>query len=66
MEKNVGNFDKLIRLIGGVILIYLSFVIEDILLRTLIMALAIIAIVESSTGYCGLYKLFKINTNRRH
>jgi len=64
MEKNVGKLDGIIRFIVGIILIYVAFNVNDKILMAILIALATISIYESYTGYCGLYKLFNINTRR--
>jgi len=64
MEKNVGKLDRVIRFIAGVVLIYAAFNVNDKMLMAILIALATISIYESHTGFCGLYKLFNINTNR--
>ena len=64
MEKNVGKLDGIIRFIVGIILIYVAFNVNDKILMAILIALAPISIYESYTGYCGLYKLFNINTRR--
>lgn len=64
MEKNVGKYDRIIRLIGGALLIYFAFISTNRLLVVLASALAGIAIVESYTGFCGFYRMFGINTNK--
>ena len=65
MEKNVGKVDKAIRLIVGILLIYLAFILDNRLTIIIVAGLGTISIYESYTGFCELYKLFKKNTNRR-
>ncbi len=66
MEKNVGKLDRIMRLLFGILLIYIAYIIfNNILILSMVLGiLGAIAIIESFIGYCGLYKLFKINTNR--
>jgi len=64
MEKNIGKMDKIIRFIAGIILIYLAFTVENRILIIVTSFFGAISILESFTGYCGLYKLFNINTRR--
>jgi len=64
MKKNIGNKDRIIRLIAGLVLIYLAINIEkniDII-KALLVVFGVICIIESIIGYCYYYKLFKINT----
>lgn len=62
MEKNIGNVDKIIRFFAGIILFYLAFRLDNKTLVIILSALAGISILESFTGFCGLYKMFNINT----
>ncbi len=64
MKKNVGKADRAIRVIAGIILIYFAFIADNKLLVVLASALAGISIVEGYTGFCGLYSLLKIDTNK--
>ena len=66
MTKNVGNTDKLVRLIIAVVLFLLVYT-EKITGNMQIVALlvAMIAAVTSLLNYCPLYTLFKINTNKK-
>lgn len=63
MKKNVGNADRLIRLIMAAIIVVLFF--ADKIGGTLAVVLLILAgifLVTSIVGICPLYKLFGINT----
>ena len=62
MEKNIGNIDRVIRFIVGILLFYLVFKLNEKFLIVILSALGAISVLESFTGYCGLYKLLKINT----
>ncbi len=62
MEENIGKIDKMLRFIVGILLFYLAFTLENKLAIVIISSLGAISVLESFTGYCGLYKLFKINT----
>lgn len=64
MEKNIGKIDGVIRFIIGIFLIYMAFNINDKIMMAILIALGTISIYESYTGYCGLYKIFNINTNK--
>ena len=64
MEKNVGEVDRIIRFIFGIILFYLVFITSNKLLIILFTVFGTISILESFIGFCGLYKLFKINTRK--
>ena len=64
MEKNIGETDRIIRFILGIVLIYLVFITSNKLLIVLFTIFGTILILESFIGFCGLYNLFKINTKR--
>ena len=64
MEKNIGKMDEIIRFLAGIALFYLAFTASNKWLIILFTVFATISILESFTGYCGLYKLFNINTRR--
>jgi|WetSurMetagenome_2_1015567.scaffolds.fasta_scaffold1819706_2 hypothetical protein len=60
MEKNVGKIDKIIRYILGVVFIILGYKIH-----WGFYILAAIAIITAALGTCGLYSIFKFNTNKK-
>ncbi len=65
MKKNVGQTDRIIRGVLGIILLYLRF--AGILTGTMgIIALVvgIIAIATAFLNFCPAYNLFKINTKK--
>lgn len=61
MIKNVGKLDRVIRLIAGAALGYFAYTAGG--LASVILGLAAaMAIVTGLIGFCGVYKLFGINT----
>ncbi|HOI87375.1 MAG TPA: DUF2892 domain-containing protein [Lentimicrobium sp.] len=63
MKKNIGNTDKLIRLILALIIAVLYFL--NVITGTLALVLGILAVVLVATSllnFCGLYAIFGINT----
>ncbi len=65
MKKNLGSFDRIIRLTVAIVLIFLN--LEGVFTGTLgviIMAISIIFLFTSVFGICPLYSLFGIRTNR--
>jgi hypothetical protein len=65
MEKNMGNVDRLIRSIVAVVITFLY--ITGLITDTLAIVLGIVAIVfllTSVVGFCPLYKLLGISTNK--
>ena len=62
MKENIGKIDKICRFIIGALLFYLAFTLENRVTIVVLSGLGTISILESFTGYCGLYQLLKINT----
>jgi hypothetical protein len=66
MEKNIGTLDKIIRGIVGLVLIFVAandYVGSDVF-SVIIFVLGLIFIFESMFGFCFIYKMFGINTNK--
>jgi len=66
MKKNMGSYDKLIRLVVAIVLIVLYY--KEILphpLGIIALALALVLTVTSLIGFCPLYTLFGINTCKK-
>ncbi|HAH58977.1 MAG: DUF2892 domain-containing protein [Lentimicrobium sp.] len=66
MKKNIGNTDKLIRLLLALLIAVLYF--TGIITGTLAIMLGILAlvlVVTSMVSFCGLYTLLGINTCKR-
>jgi hypothetical protein len=66
MKKNVGNTDKLIRLIIAVVLfllVYTGKITGN--MEYLALVLALIAALTSLLNYCPIYQIFGINTNKK-
>jgi hypothetical protein len=66
MKKNMGSADKTIRVFIAAIvaLLYFTGVITG-TLAIILMILALVFIVTSLIGFCPLYPLFGINTNKK-
>jgi len=58
MDQNVGMADRIIRIILGVIFVILALVYSFWWFIP-----AVIALVTGMVGWCGLYQVFKWNTN---
>jgi len=67
MTKNVGNTDKLIRLIVAVVLFILVYTgkVTDSTTYYVLLVIALIAALTSLINYCPLYSIFKINTCKK-
>ncbi|MDD3743744.1 MAG: DUF2892 domain-containing protein [Lentimicrobiaceae bacterium] len=66
MKKNIGNTDKLIRLLLALLIAVLYF--TNIITGTLAIVLGILALMlvgTSLVSFCGLYTLLGINTCKR-
>jgi len=61
MEMNVGKTDRVIRLFIAVVLGSIAYLYGIWWLYII----ALIPLIEAITGYCLLYKLFKVNTNKK-
>lgn len=63
MKKNIGNTDKIIRILVAMVVAVLFFM--DIITGTagiVLLILGGILLVTGLTGFCGIYTLFGINT----
>lgn len=67
MKKNVGNTDKLVRLIVAVVIFILVYTnkIHNSTMEYLLLVVALIAAVTSLLNYCPVYTLLKINTGKK-
>ena len=66
MKKNMGNTDKLIRLLFALLIAVLYF--TNVITGTLAIILGIVAVVmvlTSLVSFCGLYTVLGINTCKR-
>ncbi len=60
MEQNVGKADKITRAVVAVIFLILGY-----RLHWAFYALAGVMILVAFTGFCPIYSLFKMNTNKK-
>jgi len=65
MKKNMGNLDRIIRLLvaATIALLYLLGVISG-TLAYILLAVAVIFIATSFVSFCPLYKLFNLSTRK--
>lgn len=61
MKTNVGKFDQTIRYVAAIILVIIAVIIEASWSWFLLIPAVILAL-TAAIGWCGLYKLFGINT----
>lgn len=66
MIKNVGTIDKAIRVIVGLFLIYFAVVnySTSMILAIVSGIVGLALIITVFTGFCFLYKIFGVNTNK--
>ncbi len=63
MTKNVGNTDKVVRVVLGVVAAALAFVVGITSVWGIVLAVvAVIALGTAAVGFCPLYRLFGVNT----
>ena len=62
MTKNMGTKDRVARLILGIILIISIFFTANTSIKILLSIIAVVAILQSIIGWCGLYALLGKNT----
>ncbi len=62
MTKNIGNLDKWIRIVLGIVLIVLIFIIQS--GWRWIGLLGVVLIITAFINFCPLYLPFKINTRK--
>lgn len=63
MKKNMGNSDKLVRLLIAVVIAILYYTkVIDGTVAIVLMAVGIILLLTSLLNFCPLYKIFGLNT----
>jgi hypothetical protein len=66
MKKNEGKLDRIIRFILGIFCFYLGYVVFSFgILSVLFYFFGFLLVITSLTGYCGIYSIFGINTNKK-
>lgn len=65
MIRNMGTVDRWIRVLVAIVLFYLAFIhFAGIAFGYTAMVVAIVLLLTGLTGYCPLYQLFHLRTNR--
>ncbi|MCK4937865.1 MAG: DUF2892 domain-containing protein [Methanosarcinales archaeon] len=64
MEKNEGTADRAVRIVLGIVLLYVGAVQMGLngILSYVVVLVALILLVTGITGFCGLYSVFGIKT----
>jgi len=66
MKKNMGSYDKLIRLLAAIVLIILYYKgVFGSTLGLIMLVVAFILTLTSMVGFCPLYTLFGLNTCKK-
>lgn len=63
MKKNIGHSDKIIRIVIGVILLSLLFILKGKL--RFIGLIGLVPLITAAIGYCPLYPLIGVNTDKK-
>lgn len=64
MKTNESVLDRIIRVIVGIVLLAAGLMLTG-PLKWVVLVLAVIALVTAATGFCLLYKLFGLSTNKK-
>jgi len=65
MTQNVGEIDRLVRAVTGVILILAGYSVGEGEWQIVLYVLGGILVITALTGFCLIYKLFGISTQKR-
>jgi len=65
MKANVGNTDRIIRILLGIIFLILAFAVFVSVWKWIFIVLGIIALFTGIVRFCALYPLLKINTAKK-
>lgn len=66
MQVNESIMDRVLRAIGGVVVLYFSYMAFTGWIQIVGYVVAVVLIFTAITGFCALYKVFGINTNKGH
>lgn len=66
MEKNVGKVDMVVRVVLGLVLLYVGAaqVVTTGIATYIIALIGLILLVTGVTGHCAIYSILKINTRK--
>ena len=71
MKKNESKLDRIIRVIVGLILVVVGIMLYftlgnplNLILLIVLVILGAVALFTAATGFCAIYALFKISTNK--
>lgn len=64
MTQNESEIDRLVRAVGGIILLLVGLSVGQGMWQIVLYILSGVMLVTSFTGFCLLYKILGINTNK--
>jgi len=64
VKLNVGNWERIVRVVGGALLLILAFATFSGVGAIIAGVLGGVFLVTGLVGYCPLWQLFKVNTRR--
>lgn len=64
IEKNEGKIDRIIRFLLSIVFFSLATLSFEGALQIIFYILSVVMLFTAATGFCGIYKLFNINTNK--
>ena len=64
MKKNMGSIDRIIRAIGGIVLLVVSFLVPSLAWQIVLWIIAGILLITSSIGICPAYIPFHFSTKK--
>ena len=64
MKKNMGSMDRIIRAIGGIVLLIVSFLVPSLAWQIVLWIIAGILLITSSIGICPAYMPFHFSTKK--
>ncbi len=65
LSVNEGVLDRIIRAFLGTALILIGLLLASGILKVILIALGVISVITAITGFCGLYALLRISTNKK-
>ena len=63
MPKNEGKWDRIIRVILGLVLLYIGYALTVAPWNYVAYVVGAILLITGAIGYCAIYAVFNINTN---
>lgn len=63
MKKNEGKLDRIIRVVLGIVLVIALFFVDG-ALKIILGVIGAVLLITGVLGFCGIYKLLGINTNK--